>query len=334
MASMARLSRGQRRRRLATTWSVSFERLVMFGVPVASMVGAWRLLNRAEQGVSPAADQAEDVARRVRDREKVRSVLGAGLAMLFVYLHLELNRTSLYLHAPVRAPVLTFLWLAMCLFLLLEYRARPDKIVLGILMVFVTGLVVKLFGFDMAEWGLRESLVGLNDFRCPQGYVFEGAAMRLLDFAAIILFLGFGFRVLGGDAAARDARSAFGWTALALLFVYLTFEMNTFLFEYVPGLRAGGISILWTLFALGLVLAGILRAVGPLRHLGLGLLAVVIGKVFFIDLAHLEQVYRIVAFLVLGVLVLSGSFIYLKYRHVFVLGPATSPGDAIDRKEQ
>jgi uncharacterized membrane protein len=39
--------------------------------------------------------------------------------------------------------------------------------------------------------------------------------------------------------------------------------------------------------------------------------------VFFSDLARLDQVYRIVAFAILGLLVLSGSFIYLKYRQTF-----------------
>ena len=43
-------------------------------------------------------------------------------------------------------------------------------------------------------------------------------------------------------------------------------------------------------------------------------------KVFFVDLAQLEQIYRIVAFILLGVLVLSGSFVYLKYRETFAVG--------------
>ena len=41
------------------------------------------------------------------------------------------------------------------------------------------------------------------------------------------------------------------------------------------------------------------------------------GKVFLVDLARLDQIYRIVAFIVLGVLVLSGSFLYLQYRQTF-----------------
>ena len=44
--------------------------------------------------------------------------------------------------------------------------------------------------------------------------------------------------------------------------------------------------------------------------------SVVAWKVLFSDLKYLEQVYRIVAFLLLGVLVLCGSFVYLKSRPI------------------
>jgi hypothetical protein len=37
---------------------------------------------------------------------------------------------------------------------------------------------------------------------------------------------------------------------------------------------------------------------------------------------RLDQMYRIVAFILLGVLVISGSFLYLKYRQEFLVLPA------------
>jgi uncharacterized membrane protein len=90
----------------------------------------------------------------------------------------------------------------------------------------------------------------------------------------------------------------------------------------VAGLQAGGISILWSLFALGLILPGIWKNVRALRLVGLALFAVVAGKVFFVDLANLDPFYRIVAFILLGILVLSGSFIYLKHRQTFAIEPS------------
>jgi uncharacterized membrane protein len=46
-------------------------------------------------------------------------------------------------------------------------------------------------------------------------------------------------------------------------------------------------------------------------------------KVFLSDLASLDQFYRIIAFILLGVLTLSGAFLYLKYRQTFASGTAS-----------
>jgi uncharacterized membrane protein len=125
--------------------------------------------------------------------------------------------------------------------------------------------------------------------------------------------------LLAGDINARSARLTLGWLAVALAFAWSTLELNTFLYHFVPGLRAGGVSILWSLFALGLILTGIRKGIQALRFVGLGLFSVVVWKVFFWDLAELEQLYRIIAFIILGMLILCGSFVYLKYRQVFTI---------------
>ncbi len=130
---------------------------------------------------------------------------------------------------------------------------------------------------------------------------------------------------LKGETAAIPAARLAGWLALGLAFVFLTLELNTFLSQFVPALRPGGISILWSLFALGLIVAGIHQNAGALRFTGLGLFTVVGFKVFLSDLASLDQFYRIIAFILLGVLTLSGAFLYLKYRQTFASG--TAPGD-------
>jgi len=98
------------------------------------------------------------------------------------------------------------------------------------------------------------------------------------------------------------------------LFVFSTLEVNSFLYRFVPDLRAGGVSILWSVFALALIIAGMWKDVRAIRYIGLALFAVVAWKVLFFDLGRLDQFYRIIAFIILGVVVLSGSFVYLKCR--------------------
>ena len=153
--------------------------------------------------------------------------------------------------------------------------------------------------------------------------------MRLIDFGAIIGFLSGSYALLSVRPATRpeNTRKAgivFGSCALALLWVYLTLEVNSMLHTYMDGLRPGGVSILWSLFGLVLILQGIRKKLRPLRYLGLGLFAIVAWKVFFFDLAQLDSFYRIIAFILLGILALCGSFLYLKYRDTFVCDQSTS----------
>ena len=46
-------------------------------------------------------------------------------------------------------------------------------------------------------------------------------------------------------------------------------------------------------------------------------------KVFFSDLANLDQFYRIVAFILLGILILIAAFLYLKYQQTFAKATAS-----------
>jgi uncharacterized membrane protein len=149
--------------------------------------------------------------------------------------------------------------------------------------------------------------------------------MRLVDFGAMAAFFILAYWWLKGEPALIPAATLASWLALGLAFVFLTLELNTFLSQFVPALRAGGISILWSLFALGLIIAGIHRSAGALRFTGLGLFTVVGFKVFLSDLSSLDQFYRIIAFILLGVLTLTGAFLYLKYRQTFA--SATPSGD-------
>jgi len=287
------------------------ERLAMFGTPIASLAAAWKLLQKHPQRSALAVDAASDIKGWVRDQWAVRAILSVGIGMLFVFLHLEFNRTFGTLLPDLKLPVLTFLWLAMCGLLLNLYHRSTSTVTQALLMCFVGGLLIKLVAYDLSSWGLNQNwLYG-------EPYSFGDAALRLLDMGAVLAFFGLGFRVLGGRPLSRNMGVLLGSFGLILLFVVLSIEVNSFLHFFVPGLRAGGISILWSVFALSLVLAGIRKNVRTLRLIGLAMFAIVSWKVFFIDLARLDQVYRIVAFIVLGILVLSGSFVYLKYRSSF-----------------
>jgi uncharacterized membrane protein len=62
---------------------------------------------------------------------------------------------------------------------------------------------------------------------------------------------------------------------------------------------------------------GIARDNRVIRYVGLALFAIVSLKVFFVDLRNLDPIYRIIAFVILGLMLLAGSFLYLKHRERF-----------------
>lgn len=287
------------------------ERIVMFGVPIASLAAACRLMTKQDFEAHRPIDRENDVPNWVSGTDVVQLITWVALAMLFVYLHLELNQTVGYFYQPLRLPLLTLLWVGMCGLLTWGIMQHDNPLLRTLLQIFVLGVLIKLIVFDLPSWNIADTFL----YRGP--YSFRDAGLRLLDFGAVVAFFAMAAVWLRGRTDTRFMGRFLGFCSLGTLFLYLTLETNTFLFTYVEGLRAGGISILWSLFALGLILRGIARRERSLRYLGLGLFAIVAWKVFFIDLSRLDQFYRIVAFITLGILTVCGSFLYLRFQESF-----------------
>jgi uncharacterized membrane protein len=72
-------------------------------------------------------------------------------------------------------------------------------------------------------------------------------------------------------------------------------------------------SIAWALFALGLLVCGIVKKIPAARYAALSLLIVTLLKLFFHDLAHLNQLYRIGALGGVAVIAMLASFAYQKF---------------------
>jgi uncharacterized membrane protein len=72
-------------------------------------------------------------------------------------------------------------------------------------------------------------------------------------------------------------------------------------------------SIAWSVFALVLLVSGIARRIRPPRYAGLGLLSVTILKLFFHDLASLDQLYRIGALFAVAAIAMLASFAYQRF---------------------
>ena len=297
------------------------ERLVAMGVPIASLGGAWRLLHRPPPKGGWAVTRANDLAFAAWPPVAAGIFATLAVALLFVYAQFELHRTCGFFAATLAVPAMTLAWFALGFFLLTLVQRRDAVWAQVLLAIAGLGMLGKVLAVDLDEWSLSTAT-----WMYGSPYTADLALIRLLDFALCLGLLTVVFAGLRRRPASRVVGLVAGYLALALLFLYLTLELNSLLAHFLPEAASGGITVLWAAYALTLLLFGLLKTVPGLRYAGLALFAVVVAKVFFSDLANLDPLYRIIAFIVLGVILLVAAAIYLKFRQRFQPAPPP-PGD-------
>lgn len=119
---------------------------------------------------------------------------------------------------------------------------------------------------------------------------------------------------LGSDESA--VASALPYIACALLWWVLTMESWNFVgWDLYAGrdsadARNYALSATWTAYGAILVAVGIIRRNAPLRWIGIGLLGITVVKVFFLDLAALDTIFKILALLGIGIVLIAIGFGY------------------------
>jgi uncharacterized membrane protein len=76
--------------------------------------------------------------------------------------------------------------------------------------------------------------------------------------------------------------------------------------------KALSLSILWLLYAVGMMVVGFVRNLKGLRLVAIMTFFVTILKVFLFDLSELEGGYRVLSLIILGLILLAVSFVYQK----------------------
>jgi uncharacterized membrane protein len=99
----------------------------------------------------------------------------------------------------------------------------------------------------------------------------------------------------------------------------LVMEVLVWAARTAPAANAGNLStvsvtVLLAAYGVALVVLGVVTRLGVNRLLGLGLLALVVLKLYLSDVWQLARMYRVIAFTFLGVLLLVTSFLYSRYR--------------------
>lgn len=231
--------------------------------------------------------------------DRVATCLFAGLASVFLAMSPVLM---------LKGEWLTFSWCLQALAMLWIAR-RTDQTFLGqAAAVLFTLACARGIGFDLSQL-----------YGSPHPWTLKGAAfwkaagLRALTYGVLPATLTAAWRMM------RTNRHAAKILALVLVqvWLYLTLESNTIARVYAPAFRAGAVTLGWTLFAFALLFTGIRVRGKWLRWCGLALFGLAVLKLLVSDLDGLGTPARIVAFISVGILLVLGSFVYLKYRRLF-----------------
>ena len=140
----------------------------------------------------------------------------------------------------------------------------------------------------------------------------------LLAYAGPVILLGLIARRADALGWAK-IRPALGLLALVLALAYVTLETKR-VFQGpamvawpLTAAEAYAYSAVWLLSAFALFVAGIKLARQYIRYAGLGVMALVVVKVFVSDMSDLEGLYRILSFMGLGICLVGMGWLYTRF---------------------
>jgi uncharacterized membrane protein len=149
--------------------------------------------------------------------------------------------------------------------------------------------------------------------------------LRAMPVAVVLAILFSGAAILkksgdGGRGEEQNAALLLSWSATLLLPYFLSVECYTFFRNSgvisdprtARWMAHASLSILWSLYGMGLLCLGFWRRSQALRFIGLGFFGVTVMKAVFSDLWNLRELPRILAFLALGLLLIAGAYAYHK----------------------
>lgn len=174
------------------------------------------------------------------------------------------------------------------------------------------GWLLRVLFYDFGIWGFSIETQAFGQLMIEGKWLIS----RWFTYVPLIVF-GYLFakRVIGGVRLIPAVRLRV--MAHVLLLAMVVIEIGTLGEWVVPDFKAGAVSIVLASFALFYLIWGIHRNDKSLRIWGLRIFAVLVPKVLLFDLAHTAMLWRVAAFIILGILIMAGSFFYLRERSRF-----------------
>jgi uncharacterized membrane protein len=226
----------------------------------------------------PRADQESTVVR----------ILFAGLALTFVSLAIPIRLEGIWISMSWSIEAAVLVWSG--------FRARWWFLRASGFALFA-GVIFRFFFF------MPEVDVFLLNLR------FATFAVAIVSMAAAVYFWRKQPERVAGNEV--DLFIILGVAVNVLAIWALSMEVRQYFSHFNDRLgRQMALSLLWTVYASGLLISGVRRNTVGLRWQGLVLFGIAVGKVFLYDLSFLSGGYRIISSIVLGIVLLGVSFVY------------------------
>jgi hypothetical protein len=233
-----------------------------------------------------------ELAWRLSRRDARAAVFAAGVAAALLVLAAPAQFSGYRLTVVWALEAAALAWIGA--------RVRQPRAVEASLVVFALALIRLLFidswAYPPAAYSVAANARFLT-FLLAAGCLWAAARWLGKNGAAVALYVAGHFAVLWALAL-----EVFGWAARNAAPADVQNVSNT------------GLSLVMAGYALLLVGIGVLSGTALNRALGLGLIAIVVAKLYLYDVWQLGLFYRMAAFAALGVLLLVMSYVYSRWR--------------------
>ena len=212
-----------------------------------------------------------------------------------------------------RALAITMLWSvgSAVLALIGRWRRSPSLITGSAFVAMLTGVV--WLSFDTLHFRLQAPPI------CTTPVANMQFIAGVLAACAIVLTLRLVKRSSASDAA-KIALASVSWIVVAAIALWLgSLEIDRMFVSAAAALsteqataRQMCLSVYWSIFAFVLVAAGFRIPSAAARYAGLGLFGLTLLKVLVVDLSQVENIYRVLSLLAVGLLLVLTSVAYAK----------------------
>lgn len=277
-------------------WTGFFKRFLSIGISAISLFGGFVFENR----FIASMDSFQKMKYQKFYKFSNLIMFWFGLIFLFFFLHFE--GYSAFIDHSYRIPFYTLIWTLLIYFLVqFGEQYSPLARIVGLFLLLI--LVIKYFGYDFINYS--------NSFDTMIGYSKIYFLSRTINFT-IIIILFYALYIRNQNEELKFKNQVLLIFSFLIFFHFMTYEVKNFCYYYLPNFQKGAISILWSIIAISFLTYGIQKNEKSYRYTGLILFTIVVFKVFLVDMDGMETSVRLLASMVIGILLLFGSFLYIR----------------------